>query len=392
MMPSVKIVMLAKEDGEATIILNYVVSQASWSSLYDIRAELPTATSGKGSAPSVEVQYRASIRQTTGEDWDNVALTLSTASPTVGSTIPTLNMISIGPVLSRPAANYGGYRGARGGRGGRGVKLRERAKSLAKAVSIESEESDDDMGFGLFDDGPAITVKEAGLSLTYGITGKSTIPSNMDWHRVSIANIDLPAELEWITVPRKLTSAFLRCRIRNSSTYEFIHGPGNVFIDGNFASKTQLPSVSPGESFSCSLGVDPSLRITYHPQKKIATSTSAGLMAALSNKKESQTTTFRQRITIKNTRLGPVARLIVQDQVPVSEDSKLKVTVQQPNEKELGPTNSSATGTAGVASSGASVTSASLSKVSSGGSEAILTANVAKNVVARWAQKSEEKG
>ncbi|KAF8324108.1 hypothetical protein DL93DRAFT_2176637 [Clavulina sp. PMI_390] len=382
MMPSVKIVMLAKEDGEATLILNYVVSQASWSSLYDVRAELPTATSGKGSTPSVEVQYRASIRQTTGEDWDNVALTLSTASPTVGSTIPTLDMIRIAPVRPPPSVAYASAPG--------GSKRSRVSRFLDTREAVE-EDSDEDMGFGLFDDGPTISVKEAGLSLTYGITGKSSIPSNMDWHRVSIANIDLPAELEWITVPRKLTSAFLRCRIRNTSAYEFIDGPGSVFIDGNFASKTQLPSVSPGESFSCSLGVDPSLRITYHPQKKIATSTSAGLMAALSNKKESQTTTFRQRITIKNTRLGPVSRLIVQDQVPVSEDSKLKVMVQQPNEKGLGPLNPSANNAAGGAGSGGTVTSATLAK-GSGGSEATLTANVAKNVVARWAQKSEEKG
>ncbi|KAF8324105.1 hypothetical protein DL93DRAFT_97592 [Clavulina sp. PMI_390] len=388
MMPSVKIVMLAKEDGDASIILNYVVSQASWSSLYDVRAELPTATSGKGSTPSVEVQYRASIRQTTGEDWDNVALTLSTASPTIGSAIPNLEMLRITPI--RPLV----MPPTMAPPGGKSFKKRKEslARTMSRSAMIEPEEFDDDMAFGLFDDGPAVDVKEGGLSLTYGIGGKSSIPSNTDWHRVSIANIDLPAELEWITVPRKLTSAFLRCRIRNSSSYEFINGPGSVFIDGNFASKTHLPSVSPGESFSCSLGVDPSLRITYHPQKKIATSASTGLMAALSNKKEHQTTTFRQRITIKNTRLGPVSRLIVQDQVPVSEDSKLKVIVQQPSEKGLGPLHPSATNASGGgAGSGGTVTSTS-SAMSSGGSEATLTANVAKNVVARWAQKSEEKG
>ncbi|KAF8324090.1 hypothetical protein DL93DRAFT_96034 [Clavulina sp. PMI_390] len=382
-LPSVKIVMLAKEDGDATLILNYVVSQASWTSLYDVRAELPTTTSGKGSAPSVEVQYRASIHQNTGENWDDVALTLSTASPTVGSTIPTLDMIRIAPIRPRPIAHSSST--SRG-------EMRKKRKQSSETVASEREESDDDMGFGLFDGGPSIDVKEAGLSFTYGIAGKSSIPSNEDWHRVSIANINLPAELEWVTVPRKLTSAFLRCHIQNSSTYEFISGRGNVFIDGNFASKTELPDVSPGESFSCSLGVDPSLRISYHPQKKLASLTLAGLMATLSNKKETQTTTFRQRITIKNTRLGPVSRLIVQDQVPVSEDSKLKVTAQQPSEKGLGALNPSATSMAGVTPSGASVTSASLTKVSTSGSDATLTASVAKNVVARWAQKSDEKG
>ncbi|KAF8324088.1 hypothetical protein DL93DRAFT_2092711 [Clavulina sp. PMI_390] len=382
-MPSVSIVMLAKEVGDATIVLSYVVSQASWSSLYDVRAELPTVTSGKGSIASVQLQYRASIRQTTGEDWDQVALTLSTASPTVGSTIPTLHMIRIAPrrqiVLQSLSASP--------------INRSKSKRRSARTLDLQDEMLADAMDFGSFDDGPAITVKEAGLSLTYGIAGNSSIPSNTDWHRVSIANIDLPAELEWITVPRALTSAFIRCRIRNSSTYEFINGPGSVFIDGNFTSRTHLPSVSPGESFSCSLGVDPSLRITYHPIKKIVTSTSAGLIAALSNKKENQTMTFRQRITIKNTRLGPVPRLIVQDQVPVSEDSKVKITVLQPNEKGLGPLNpSAASAMAGGAGSGASVTSTSSLKGSPGGSEATLTTNVSKNVIARWAQKSDEKG
>ncbi|KAF8324086.1 hypothetical protein DL93DRAFT_2162173 [Clavulina sp. PMI_390] len=371
-MPSVKIVMSVEEDGDATLILNYIVGQASWSSLYDVRAELPKATSGKGFMPSLQVQYRASIRQTTGEDWDNVDLTLSTALPTLvnGGTIPTLSMIRIAPIRPRYTVD---------------MVMESMSEmisdeiALADAASLEENELGDATSLGRVDRGPAVTVKEAGLSLIYEIDGKSSIPSDTNWHRVLIANLDLAAELEWIAVPRMATSAFLRCQILNSSTYEFIKGPGSVFIDGNFTSKTQIPSVSPGESFSCSLGVDPSLRITYHPRKRIATSSSAGLMAALFTKEENQVVTFRQRITIKNTLGRPVPRLIVQDQVPVSENSKLKVTMHQPGEKGLGPLNPLAATTSLGASAATSAAGAT------------LTANIAGNVDARWAQKSDEK-
>src|SRR5258708_17423102 len=44
----------------------------------------------------ITLQYRASISQETGEDWKGIALTLSTASPLVGSEIPKLGPWTIG--------------------------------------------------------------------------------------------------------------------------------------------------------------------------------------------------------------------------------------------------------------------------------------------------------
>lgn len=150
-------------------------------------------------------------------------------------------------------------------------------------------------------------------------------------------------------------------------------GPGSVFMDGNFVAKTTVPSVSPQESFLCSLGVDPSVRITYHPQKK-TTTTIGNIMSGKSN-----VTTFRQRISIKNTRAASISRLVVQDRVPLSEDSRIKVVVLSPHEKALGP----ATGP--TSSNGGSIGAAGVVSQT-------LVAQVAKDIIARWAQKSDEKG
>ena len=83
----VSIVVLADSEGEAELSLKYIVSGASWTPQYDLRATIPSDEKNK---PSVHLHYRASIAQTTGEDWTDVNLSLSTATPIRASEIPSL--------------------------------------------------------------------------------------------------------------------------------------------------------------------------------------------------------------------------------------------------------------------------------------------------------------
>jgi hypothetical protein len=124
--------------------------------------------------------------------------------------------------------------------------------------------------------------------------------------------------------------------------------------------------VSPQESFSCSLGVDPAIRVTYHPVQKKTKSSSGGLTLSA----KADTTTFIQSITLRNTRLTPVPRLILKDQVPVSEDARFKVNVLDPRELVtlLGTLSKN-------------------SNISTG--ESIAIAGF-KGVRVRWAQKNED--
>ncbi len=63
--------------------LDYFVRSASWQPQYEARV--------KDVSSPIELNQKAKINQNTGEDWDNVQLTLSTGNPTLGGTKPDLN-------------------------------------------------------------------------------------------------------------------------------------------------------------------------------------------------------------------------------------------------------------------------------------------------------------
>ena len=64
-------------------ILTYVVADASWEAYYDLRV--------KDISSPLEIDYRANVRQNTGEDWNKVMLTLSTGNPYDDGQLPRLN-------------------------------------------------------------------------------------------------------------------------------------------------------------------------------------------------------------------------------------------------------------------------------------------------------------
>ncbi|KAJ3507403.1 hypothetical protein NLJ89_g6323 [Agrocybe chaxingu] len=90
----VDIVIAADEDTNAELKLTYIVSGAQWKPIYELHA---TTENGKPSS-CVTLHYRARVKQSTGEDWTNAALTLSTiASDTIVRRIPQLRTITMRP-------------------------------------------------------------------------------------------------------------------------------------------------------------------------------------------------------------------------------------------------------------------------------------------------------
>ncbi|MCP5050932.1 MAG: mucoidy inhibitor MuiA family protein, partial [bacterium] len=84
---TVLVEMDVKRAGNLTVSLSYLVPGASWSAGYDLRIF-------SGQAKDT-LTYSAIVKQETGEDWENVHLTLSSANPMEGTAIPNLEPVFI---------------------------------------------------------------------------------------------------------------------------------------------------------------------------------------------------------------------------------------------------------------------------------------------------------
>ncbi|KAJ7585459.1 hypothetical protein C8J56DRAFT_788378, partial [Mycena floridula] len=105
--------------------------------------------------------------------------------------------------------------------------------------------------------------------------------------------------------------------IKNSSEFSFLPGTASVYVDGSFISRKQIPALSPKETFDCSLGLDPSIRVTYPRRERKRSET--GILGKTTEYD------FIQRIAIHNTKTVPV-KLKVMDEFPFSENSDIVVS------------------------------------------------------------------
>ena len=80
----------------AGFTLSYLVPNASWSPVYDVRV--------RDVASPVDLRYRARVRQQSGEDWADVKLTLSTGDPSLNAEAPELAVWRIRPNIRPPVA------------------------------------------------------------------------------------------------------------------------------------------------------------------------------------------------------------------------------------------------------------------------------------------------
>lgn len=167
-------------------------------------------------------------------------------------------------------------------------------------------------------------MEETGLTTTYDLPGLKTLSPRPRAMKQRIARIPLPNVAFSHTVVAKYKPvAYLKARLRNASRLALLRGPAGLTLDGSFLGRTRLPRCSAGDSFFLSLGIDPDLKVTY-PRPEVRRATSGFLS-------KEDGAVYVRAITLVNTRsTGGDATVYVVDQVPVSEDEKLRVDVLAP--------------------------------------------------------------
>ena len=167
------------------------------------------------------------------------------------------------------------------------------------------------------------TWEETGLTATYDVPGLRTIPPSNTTRRHKIASVVLQdVRRSYILVPKLREAAFLQARLQNSSSITLLRGPAGLTLDGSFLGNITLPRCSAGQPFSLNLGVDPAVRVGY--QKPTVHHRQSGIF------QKEGSGVYARAITVTNTKNNAPVEGIVLDQVPVSEDERLRVEICQP--------------------------------------------------------------
>ncbi len=310
----------AAQAGSLDVSLSYTVPGASWVPSYDARVA--------SSERSVQLDYFGIVRQSTGEDWKDVALTLSTARPSLGGAAPVLSVWQLdlyNPIMLRE----------------REARSRRDEMMMAKAAAAPSVNMQTLTSNAFGNSGAeaeelkdaafaAATIEAGATSASFKIAVSSSIPSDNSPQKVPVTNAVLKAVPEYLTVPKRQTAAFLTSKVVNSSEFPLLGGAMNVFLDGTFVATSGLRTVMSGEKFDLALGVDDGIAIKHKRVQKFTEDT------GLTN--SGKRITYEYLLTVQNNK-KTTERVIVADQVPLSRNEKIVVKLLSPDAKEVKPTD-----------------------------------------------------
>lgn len=303
----------AKKAGLIELDLAYIVRGPSWSPLYDIRADT--------NAKSVQVNYHAEVRQSTGEDWKGVALRLSTAQPNLGGREPQMSPWAIHRVI--PVVDNKADRKDEGGfGGGRGVKLGEVNELRASGVTAASAPAAPVALGDLQMERSTASVATGATAATFVIARAYDVPSDNKPAKVTIATESFPCEFRHTCVPKASPYVFLKSKAVNKSDFPFLPGPSAVFLDGTFVANADLDLVTPGQEFWTYLGVDQSVKVDLKDLGKVEEQ--SGLFG-----KKTARTVVRKVFKVTNGKLTDI-QLSIKDQIPSSNHEDIKVSIQEP--------------------------------------------------------------
>lgn len=366
----VTIVIESELEQELELKCQYLVQGAQWKPRYDIRVN--------SQKNEIEIAYKAVISQSTGEDWRNVHLSLSTAKQiTTGTSQPKFDTPWRIDIVQKPQPSlmsreksgstysFGGQPSSQTA----GFGSSQPQPALSSLVSNQSQSS---LLFGATAFGaptqattslfsfPATSqqpqqqqtqpraVENASTSVhetasipvtTFKLTAPQTIPSSIaatpqfvqkpsTQHTVTIKTLTFPTpDFTYTCTPKLSQRVYFSAELTNNSEYVLLAGPCSIYVDNNFILSSHLcptgqSHISTGEKFQLDLGVDPSVRVEYPPMTRVLDQ--VGLVTKYN------VLHCTQRIVMRNSKSVAV-QVDMEDQVPVSVNAKqVNVTVVDP--------------------------------------------------------------
>ncbi len=303
-----------RQAGEVEVNLSYLVRGPSWSPSYDMRADTKAKT--------LEVTYRAEVRQATGEDWQGVSLRLSTAQPGLAGREPKMDpwFLTKAEAVAFAGTVSGGL--VVNGRADNRIQMFNEVKLMGNSMTISGVASSDPLKRMEAMDERRASVQAGGTAATFVIDRKSDILADNKPAQVTVMRESFPAYFRHTCVPKLSPFVYLKTKAINKTGFTFLPGPTAVFLDGAFVAQANLDLVPSGQDFWTYLGVDQGVSVERKVLARREETT--GVFG-----KKTLRTVFDQVFKLKNGKATDI-ELVLWDQVPASNHEDIKVVFEEP--------------------------------------------------------------
>jgi len=301
----VRIDLAANAVSRATFRVSYSIHGARWAPLYDARLDTGT----RERKPALELVRRAEITQQTGEDWNDVALSVSTVRTAKGGSGPELK-----PLIVR-------YRDAVPVRESRPL-LQDRLSPAATKVTGPASASNEPNNVTVVQatrvraDEQEATIETGGYQAVFRIPGRVTVAGNEGAKSLRISNAQLAPELLVRATPALDETAYLEAALKNAEEAPLLPGRVALYRDGIFVGRGQVALTPKDETLRLGFGADDKVKVARTVTRKLEGS--AGIISS------AKTDEREFKITVRSGHDRPI-RMTVEDQLPQSEIADIQV-------------------------------------------------------------------
>ena len=341
----------------ATVTVSYFTSQARWVPFYDMVVT--------DASKPVNLKGRSKVSQNTGIDWNNVNITLSTATPSKTKDAPVFDTWFLDFVYN----NYGYY-------GGMNKKMsnaitydmaeskdaivEERAVSDVKARAVRSVSDAQQILYvvdGVPYDGDIseinpnsiasttvlkdaaatamygsrgaggvvlittkkmedyIAVEEKNIAMEYKIDLPYTIPGNGKEQIINLKDYNLSPEYKFYAAPKLDQNAFLVADFKDWEKLNILSGLANITYDGTYVGQTYLNTSQTNNVMSVTLGSDKRISVK---REKLIDFSQVKILGSDTK------VTLAYKITVKNNQ-NKAVKFTLKEQYPISSQKDIKV-------------------------------------------------------------------
>lgn len=297
---SVILQLFSQASGSYDFTVSYITQAAYWHPYYDLRIESINQP--------IELHYRAKMVQSTGLDWKQVKLSLSTATPSQQGNAPVLKSWSLGYV--NPVARMNNnLSNTLSGRAPGVLQLDE-----VVVAGYNKKKADD-----------YVTVNDNTLNVVFDIDLPYDVPGNGKQQNVLLKEYKIPASYKFYAVPKLDKDAYLLGQAVDWEKLNLLPGEANIIFEGTYVGKSMIDPNSTLDTLSLTLGRDKRVIVK---REKMVDFSSVKFIGA--NKKQ----VFTYDITVRNNKKEKIS-LLLKDQYPLSSNNDIEVELLESSGAEI---------------------------------------------------------